>query len=81
MKVNPVKCKAIIYARARVKNPLGYSLGDQTIPERRSCKYLRIILRSDLNRVDQVNYTARKAWRALHFVMRVLRKGDRKTKN
>jgi len=24
--------------------------------------------------VDQVNYTAQKAWKALHFVMRVLKK-------
>jgi len=27
-----------------------------------------------LNWVDQVNYTAQKAWKALHFVMRVLKK-------
>jgi len=27
--------------------------------------------------VDQVNYTAQKAWKALHFVMRVLRKVNR----
>ena len=30
--------------------------------------------------MDQVNYTAQKAWKALHFVMRVLRKGKRNTK-
>ena len=30
--------------------------------------------------MDQVNYTAQKAWKALHFVMRVLKEGDRKTK-
>ena len=28
-----------------------------------------------LNWVDQVNYKAQKAWKALHFVMRVLKKG------
>jgi len=39
---------------AWVKNPLGYSLGDQKIPKASSCKYLEIILRSDLNWVDQV---------------------------
>ena len=32
-----------------------------------------------MNWVDQVNYTAQKAWKALHFVMRVLKEGDRKT--
>ena len=39
-----------------------------------------IILRGDLNWVDQVNYVVQKAWRALHFAMRFLKKGDRKTK-
>jgi len=47
MKINPGKSKAIRCTRARVKNPLGYSLGDQNIPEASSCKYLEIILRSD----------------------------------
>jgi len=59
---------------------LGYSLGDQKIPEASSCKYLGIILRIDLNWVDQVNYTRQKAWKALRFVMRVLRKGNWNTK-
>jgi len=71
---SPDKSKAIRFTTASVKNPLGYSLNDQTIPEASSCKYLGIILRSDLNWVDQVNYTAQKAWKALHFVMRVLKK-------
>jgi len=44
MKINPSKSKAIRFTRARVKNPLGYSLGDQKIPEASSCKYLGIIL-------------------------------------
>jgi len=44
MKINPSKSKAIRFTRARVKNPLGYSLGDQKIPEVSSCKYLGIIL-------------------------------------
>jgi len=30
--------------------------------------------------VNQVNYTAQKAWKALHFVMRVLKKGNRTRK-
>jgi len=47
MKINPGKSKAIRFTRARVKNPLGYSLGDQKIPEASSCKYLGIILQSD----------------------------------
>jgi len=31
--------------------------------------------------VDQVNYTVQKAWKALHIVMRVLKKGNRNTKS
>ena len=78
--MNPGKSQAIRFTRAWVKNPLGYSLGDQKFPEASSCKYLGIILRSDLNWVDQVNCIVEKAWKALHFVMRLLKKGNRNTK-
>jgi hypothetical protein len=37
-------------------------------------KYVGIIIQIDLNRVDQVNYTAQKAWKALLFIMRLLKK-------
>ena len=74
MKINPAKSKAIRFTRARFQNPLGYSLGDQHIRGARSCKCLGIILRSDLNWVNQVNYTVRKAWKVLHFVMRFSKK-------
>ena len=30
--------------------------------------------------MDQVNYIAQKAWKALHFAMRILKKGNRNTK-
>jgi len=39
-----------------------------------------IILRIDLNWVDHVNYTVQKAWKALHFAMRVFKKVNRNTK-
>ena len=81
MKINPSKSKAIRFTRARVKNPLGYSLGDPKILEASNFRYLGITLRSDLNWVDQVNYTAQKTRKAFHFVMRVLKKGNRKTKS
>jgi len=57
MKINPSKCKAIRFTRARVKDPLNYSLMGTLIPEASSCKYLGIILRSVLSWADQVNYT------------------------
>jgi len=31
--------------------------------------------------VDQVNYTVQKGWKALHFVMRDFKKGNRNTKS
>ena len=62
--------------RARVNDPLNYSLMDALIPEASSRKYLGIILRSDLSWADKVNYTVKKAWKALHFTMRILKKGN-----
>jgi len=44
IKINPGKSKAIRFTRARVENPLGYSLGDQKVPEASSCKYVGINL-------------------------------------
>jgi len=38
MKINPSKCKAVRFTRARVKNPLNYTIRDQLIPEASSCK-------------------------------------------
>jgi hypothetical protein len=62
MQINPSKSEAVSFTRARVKEPLNYSLGDQVITEATSCKYLGIILRSDLRWADKVNYTVKKAW-------------------
>jgi len=81
MKINPNKSKALSFTRARVKDPLNYSLGDQKIPEASCCKYLGIIIRTDLNWADQVNYTVQKAWRALHFVMRIAKKVNKNRKS
>jgi len=67
MKINPSKSKAMRFMTAWVKNPLDYSLGDQKILEASSCKCLGIILQSDLNWVDQVNYQCKKPGR--HFTL------------
>jgi hypothetical protein len=45
-----------------------------------SFKYLGIIIRSDLSWADHVNYILRKAWKAIHFVMRVLKRANNNTK-
>jgi len=80
MKINPSKSKAILFKRARVKDPLNYLLMGILIPEASSCKYLGIILHRELSWVDQVNYTVEKAWKSLHFKMRMLKKGNSNTK-
>jgi hypothetical protein len=46
-----------------------------------SCKYLGIILGSDLSWTDQFNYRVKKAWKALHFTTRILKKGNNNTKS
>ena len=60
MKINPNKSKALSFTRAQVKDPLNYSIGDQKIPEASCCKYFVIIIRSDLNWADRVNFTVKK---------------------
>ena len=60
MKINLSKSKAILFKRSGVKDPLNYSLMGTLIPEVSSCKYLGIILCSDLSWADQVNYMVKK---------------------
>ena len=55
MKMNPSKSKAFRFTRARLKDPLNYSIIGTLIPEARSCKYSGIISRSELNWADHVN--------------------------
>ena len=80
MKINPRKSKAIHFTRAWVKDPLNYSLMGTLIPEAISCKYLGMILRSDLSWADQVNCAVKNAWKALYFNMRILKKHISNTK-
>ena len=63
-----------------MKDPRDYPLASTLTPEASSCKYLGIILCSDLSWADQVNYTVKNAWKALHFTMRILKKGNSNTK-
>jgi hypothetical protein len=81
MNINPDKSKSVSFTRARVKERLKYHFGDQLIPKVNSFKYLGIIIRSDLNWSDNVNYTLWKVWKAVHFVMRSLQKGNNNTKH
>ena len=64
-----------------MKDPLNYYFKDQRIPEGSCCKYLRIIIRSDLRWADQVNCRVQKPCKALHFIMRILGKGNKNKKS
>jgi hypothetical protein len=75
MVINPAKSKVVCFTRAQVTEPLSYSLRDIVIPEASSCKYLGIILGSDINWADKINFTVKKALKALHFTMRILKMG------
>ena len=63
-----------------VEERIRYYCRDQLIPGASAFKYLGIIIRSDINWADNVNYTLRRAWKALHFIMRILKKGNNNTK-
>jgi len=80
MRINPDKSKAVSFTKARVKEQITYYFVEQLIPEASSFKYLGIIRRNDLNWAGHVNYTIRKAWKALRFIMRILKKGNNITK-
>jgi hypothetical protein len=73
IKINPGKSKAVSFTKARVKGQIRYYFGDQLILEANNFKYLGIIIRSDLNWADHVYYMLRKAWKALHFILRILK--------
>ena len=77
LKINPRESKAICFTKARIKVPPNYYLLCMLVPAASSCKYLGIILRW----ADQVNYTVKKAWKALHFIMRKFWKGTSNTKS
>jgi len=81
MKINPDKSKAESFTKAKAKERRRYCFGDQLIPEASSFKYLGIIICRDLTWSDHANYTLREAWKALHFIMRILKKGNNNTKH
>jgi len=49
MKINQCKSKAVSFMKAQVKDSLNYYLGDERVLEVSSCRYLGIIIRSDLS--------------------------------
>jgi hypothetical protein len=51
------------------------------IPEANFFKYLGIIIRSDLSWAEQVHYMVQIAWRALQFVMHIVKRANKNTKS
>jgi hypothetical protein len=80
MIINLTRSKAVCFTKVRVTEPLNYSLQDMVIPEVSSCKYLGIILCSNVSWAVQVNSLVKKAWKALCFTMCILKKGNSNTK-
>jgi hypothetical protein len=79
MIINPTKSKEICFTKA-VTEPQNHSLLEIAIPEMSNCKYLGIVLSSDLSWADKVNHTVKKAWKALQFTVRILKNGSSKNK-
>jgi hypothetical protein len=73
---NPGKSKAVSFTKFQVNDLINYSLLDQVNEEVSSCKYLGIILCSDFSWTDHVKYMAKEAWKAIHFTMHILKKGN-----
>jgi hypothetical protein len=73
---NPGKSKAVSCGESKVKERIMYYFGDQLIMETSSFKYLGLIICSDLNWANHVNYTVRKTWKALNFIMLILKEGN-----
>jgi len=80
MKTKTGKSKAVSFTQARVKERIRFYFGDQLFPDASGFKYLGIIKSSDLNWAGHVNYTMRKARKALHFIVRILKEGNNNTK-
>jgi hypothetical protein len=75
--INPAKSKAVCFTIARVMGSLNYSLGDIVIPKASSCKYLGIILRSNISWADQRKNPGRR----FTLKMRILKMGNSNTES
>ena len=80
MKINPGKSKAVRFTKATVKNPLGYSLCNQNI-RKRAVLNNRNNLTKRFKMGGPSKLHSAKSLKALHFVMCVLKKGNRNTKS
>ncbi|KAJ4447467.1 hypothetical protein ANN_09474 [Periplaneta americana] len=80
MKINGSKSKSIIFCKTREETSLNYEFSGVVIPQEQCCKYLGVYLNSKLSWGEHVDNVTGKAWRALHFIMRILRKANPKSR-
>jgi len=80
VRINSGKRKAVILARAQVKDLLNYFWGEPKNIGSEQQHISRNNLSNDLSLADHFNYTVQEAWKA-YFVIRVLRKGNINTKS
>ncbi len=74
MSINSSKSKSITFGRGHNYSETHYRLNNDIIPRVSSCKYLGINFESKLSWKKHVDFVVGKAWRYLHFVMRILKK-------
>ncbi|KAJ4441739.1 hypothetical protein ANN_11597 [Periplaneta americana] len=80
MKINGSKSKSITFCKTREETSLNYEFSGVVIPQEQCCKYLGVYLNSKLSWGEHVDNVTGKAWRALHFIMRILRKASPKSR-
>ena len=87
LKIYPGKGKSVSFTKARVKERIRYYFGNKLMAETSTFKYLGIIIRSfckvirsNPNWADHINYTLRKAWKRLLFIMLILKMGNNNIK-
>ncbi|KAJ4440472.1 hypothetical protein ANN_08613 [Periplaneta americana] len=80
MKINGSKSKSITFCKTREETSLNYEFSGVVIPQEQCFKYLGVYLNSKLSWGEHVDNVTGKAWRALHFIMRILRKASPKSR-
>ncbi|KAJ4430057.1 hypothetical protein ANN_22265 [Periplaneta americana] len=80
MKINGSKSKSITFCKTRGETSLNYEFSGVVIPQVQCCKYLGVYLNSKLSWGEHVDNVTGKAWRALHFIMKILRKASPKSR-
>ncbi|KAJ4434444.1 hypothetical protein ANN_23006 [Periplaneta americana] len=80
MKINGSKSKSITFCKTREETSLNYEFSGVVIPQEQCCKFLGVYLNTKRSWEEHVDNVTGNAWRALHFIMRILRKASPKSR-